>query len=109
MRETEFRVLGQSADVPDGYVMPCYRDDRKRRVSLAHTGGRLYAFGDLSTSDGAPLSSGLLADATLMSECDGSRFDITTGDVLRGPATRPLATYRVPELDGRIEVAVGSA
>lgn len=37
---------------------------------------------------------------TLMSQCHGSRFDITSGDVLRGPATEPFTTYDARELDG---------
>jgi nitrite reductase/ring-hydroxylating ferredoxin subunit len=39
-----------------------------------------------------------------MSQCDGSRFDVTSGAVLRGPAIARLATYAVREANGQIEV-----
>ena len=42
--------------------------------------------------EACPLSSGLLAGTPLMCQCHGSRFDVTTGAALQGPATRPLAT-----------------
>jgi nitrite reductase/ring-hydroxylating ferredoxin subunit len=110
MSETGFRTLGKSADVPEGYVMPYYLEDRKGRVSVARVSGRLYAFDDLSTSDRAPLSSGLLIGVVIMSPCDGARFDISTGKPAGGPATAPLATYGVREREGLIEVALdGSA
>jgi len=107
MSETGFRTLGKSADVPEGYVMPYYLEDLKRRVSVARAGGQLYAFDDLSTSDGAPLSSGLLTGTIIMSQCDAARFDIVTGAPAGGPATKPLATYAVRERDGLIEAELG--
>lgn len=107
MSEAGFRTLGKSADVPEGYVMPYYIEDQKRRISVARTGGRLYAFDDLSTSDGAPLSSGLLNGTVIMSPCDTARFDIATGRPAGGPVSKPLATYVVRERDGMIEAAVG--
>lgn len=108
MSEPGYRTLGHATDVPEGYVMPYYLQDLKRRVAVARTGGRLYAFDDLSTSDGAPLSSGLLTGTVLMSPCDAARFDIATGQPAGGPATVPLATYAVRERDGSIEVELGA-
>jgi Rieske Fe-S protein len=35
--------------------------------------------------------------------CDGSRFDVSSGGVLRGPATLPLATYEVRERGDEIQ------
>jgi 3-phenylpropionate/trans-cinnamate dioxygenase ferredoxin subunit len=39
-----------------------------------------------------------------MCQCHGSKYDITSGAVLRGPATEPLATYEVREQEGKIQV-----
>jgi len=85
-------------------VIAYYLADLRRRVAVARVGARLYSFDDLV--DGCPLSSGLLAGATLMSQCDGSLFDLDSGAVLRGPASEPLRTYEVREADGRIEVRI---
>lgn len=109
MSETAFRILGKSSDVPEGYAMPYYLDDLKRRVSVARVAGRLYAFDDLSPTDGAPLSSGKLIGATIMSPCDGATFDLASGNRAGGPAHPPKRIYDVRERDGRIEVAVAGA
>jgi nitrite reductase/ring-hydroxylating ferredoxin subunit len=99
-----FRVLDTARRLPEAYVNAYYIEDIKRRVAVARVNGRLYAFDDLCSHDACPLSSGLLSGAALMCQCDGSRFDVTTGAVLRGPATEPLATYDVREHQGLIEV-----
>jgi 3-phenylpropionate/trans-cinnamate dioxygenase ferredoxin component len=87
-------------------VLPHYLDDRKLRVSVARVDGRLYAFGDLCTctDEPCPLSGGLLTGTTIMCQCHGSRFDITTGAVVSGPATEPLSVYEVHEVDGEIRI-----
>jgi nitrite reductase/ring-hydroxylating ferredoxin subunit len=72
----------------------------------ASVAGRLFAFDDLCTFDSVPLSAGLLTGTTLTCQCDGSRFDVTTGRVLRGPANLALVTYEVREQDGEIQVRV---
>jgi len=95
-------VLGPSNAVPNDLVVPYYLAHRRRRVSIARVGDRLYAFDDLCTCGDAPcpLSGGLLTGTTLMCQCHGSRFDITTGAVIDGPATEPLTRYDVQEVDG---------
>lgn len=104
-----FRILGKADVVPEGYVMPYYLDDLKRRVSVARVAGRLYAFDDLSPTDGAPLSSGKLDGATIMSPCDGARYDLATGNAAGGPAYLPMRTYDVREAAGEIEVMLNAA
>lgn len=105
--QARFRSLGDGADLADDYVNPYYIEDLKHRISVARTGGAIYAFDDLCTcvdEHPCPLSAGLLKGTTLMCQCHGSEFDITSGAVLRGPATKALGTYPVREQDGTIEV-----
>ena len=51
-----------------------------------------------------PLSGGLLTGTTIMCQCHGSQFDIATGAVTHGPATRPLHMYEVQEVGGTVLV-----
>ena len=100
------RTLGPSDAIPDDLVVAYYLDDRKLRVSIARVDGRLHAFDDLCTCGDAPcpLSGGLLSGTTIMCQCHGSRFDVTTGAVVSGPATAPLRSYAVQEIDGSIRI-----
>ncbi len=38
------------------------------------------------------------------STCHGSEFDVTTGAVVRGPASAPLTVYEVRLVDGSIRI-----
>lgn len=100
-----FRPLGPAQEVTEGFVVPYYLRDEKRRVSVARVEGALYAFDDLCRhEDGCPLSSGLLTGTTLTCQCHGCQYDVRTGAVLRGPATDWLPVHEVREADDRIEV-----
>jgi len=101
-----FRTVGRDDAVADGSVVPHYLADRKLRISIARVGDRLYAFDDLCTcaDQSCPLSGGLLTGTTLMCQCHGSRFDITTGAVVGGPATDALTVYDVREVEDGIQV-----
>jgi 3-phenylpropionate/trans-cinnamate dioxygenase ferredoxin component len=103
-----FRTLAPATAIADGTVVPFYVSDRSWRVSLARVEGRVYAFDDLCTCSGepCPLSGGLLSGTTVMCQCHGSRFDIGTGAVLDGPATRSLCIYEVEEVDGDVRVRI---
>jgi len=88
-------------------VVAHYLADRKRRIAVARVGDRLYAFDDLCTCPAeqpCSLSGGLLTGTTVMCQCHGSRFDIVSGDVIAGPATRSLAVYAVQEIGGEIQI-----
>jgi 3-phenylpropionate/trans-cinnamate dioxygenase ferredoxin component len=98
------RTIGSSDAIANDSVVPYYLDDHKLRISVARVDGRLYAFDDLCTHRQCPLSGGLLTGTEIMCQCHGSRFDVTTGAVVNGPATTALQVYEVQEVDGEIRV-----
>ena len=102
----DFRTVGSGDAIPDGFVVPFYLSDRQLRISVARAGGNLYAFDDLCPCAGqsCPLSGGLLTGTTIMCQCHGSEFDVTTGAVLNGPASRPLSVYDVQVADGSLRI-----
>lgn len=101
-----FRTVGSGDPIPNDHVVPYYLEDAKRRISIARVGDRLYAFDDLCTcGDGpCPLSGGLLTGTTIMCQCHGSQFDISTGAVVNGPATNALNVYEVQEVEGAVRI-----
>lgn len=60
------------------------------RVLLSRVAGQIHAVDDTCTHAGCSLGSGELDDTVVTCPCHGSRFDVATGDVLRGPASRPV-------------------
>ena len=101
-----FRTVAAGDEVPNDLVVPHYLEDRRLRISIVRADGRVYAFDDLCTcaDERCPLSGGLLSGTTIMCQCHGSRFDITTGAVISGPATRALTVHEAQEVDGSIQV-----
>jgi nitrite reductase/ring-hydroxylating ferredoxin subunit len=101
-----FRRVGRGDAIPNHFVVPYYLGDRKLRIAVARVQDRLYAFDDLCTCtrEACPLSGGLLTGTTIMCQCHGSRFDITTGAVINGPATVALNVYAVREVEGSVEI-----
>lgn len=101
-----YRTIGPGDALPGDLVVPFYLDDRRLRISVARVAGRLYAFGDLCTcaDPSCPLSGGRLTGTTIMCQCHGSLFDITSGAVISGPATQALDVYEVREAEGAIQI-----
>jgi nitrite reductase/ring-hydroxylating ferredoxin subunit len=98
--------VGSGVAIPNNFVVPYYLEDRKLRIAVARVDHRLYAFDDLCTCahEACPLSGGLLTGTTIMCQCHGSRFDIISGAVISGPATKSLNVYEVQEVEGAIRI-----
>jgi len=101
-----FRKVARADALPDNYVVTCYLEDHKRRISVARVGGRLHAFDDLCpcADRTCALSGGLFTGSTIKCRGHGSRFDIATGAVVDGPATEALHVYEVQEVNGDVRV-----
>lgn len=102
------RTLARGDAIPNDFVVPFYLQDRKLRISIARVHECLYAFDDLCTcaEPACPLSGGQLMGTTIMCQCHGSRFDLVTGAVIGGPATRALTVYAVQEAEGIVRIEV---
>lgn len=88
-----FVKIGIATDVAEGQMRAFEVDGTK--VSVANTGGHLYAFDDTCTHTGCSLAQGALDGTTVTCPCHGSQFDVTSGDVLRGPALRAVRSRAV--------------
>lgn len=68
-------------------------------VAVVDAPAGLVAFDDTCTHRACPLSEGRIEDGTVTCPCHKSRFDLTTGLPLDGPATEAIRVRRV-EHDG---------
>jgi nitrite reductase/ring-hydroxylating ferredoxin subunit len=65
------------------------------KICVANVEGKYYAIGNVCTHMGGPLAEGKLEGNVVQCPWHGSRFDITTGKVLRPSAVREEPTYEV--------------
>ncbi len=63
---------------------------------------KIYCLAGRCTHAGAPLAEGTLDGEVLTCPWHYSQFNITNGSVLRGPAYKPLKTYRVEERENLV-------
>ena len=64
-------------------------------VLLTRDDGRIRALVDRCSHRGGPLSGGEVSDGCVTCPWHGSRFDLATGEVVRGPAVVPQPTFDV--------------
>lgn len=65
------------------------------KVTIASVDGQLHAFDDTCTHKACSLAKGKLDVAIVTCPCHGSQFDVTTGEVLRGPAQHAVRSRLV--------------
>jgi nitrite reductase/ring-hydroxylating ferredoxin subunit len=59
-------------------------------VAIANTDGLFRAFDDTCSHRECPLSEGAIDESSVTCPCHKSRFDLTTGVPMNGPATLPI-------------------
>ena len=87
------RRVGLAKDVATGRLKAF--DVLGLKIAVANADGHLYAFEDTCTHTGCSRARGTLAGTTVTCGCHGSQFDVTSGAVVRGPASRPVRSWAV--------------
>jgi nitrite reductase/ring-hydroxylating ferredoxin subunit len=78
-------------------------------IALFNVGGTFYAIANACTHMGGPLGKGSLEGSTVTCPWHGSQFDVTSGQVRKGPARKPVATYPVRIRGDDVFVVFGDA
>ncbi len=104
---SEFVRVGSLAGLPEGSTRTCQVAGRE--VLVCHVKGGVHAVDNICTHAFARMSDGRLRGTRLICPLHGASFDVRSGDVLGGPATRPLAVHAVRVVDGEVEVSVDIA
>ena len=94
-------ALAPLAVVPDGGGVVL----GGRHVVLTRDGDSVHAFSSTCTHQGCTVSG--VSAGEIRCPCHGSAFDATTGEVVAGPATRPLPPVAVEVRDGTVYQAQG--
>jgi Rieske Fe-S protein len=84
-------ALATTSQVPDGGGKII--DDGKNIVITQPQSGSFKAFTAVCTHEGCLVSS--VSNGTINCPCHGSKFSVTDGSVVHGPATRPLAAIAI--------------
>jgi 3-phenylpropionate/trans-cinnamate dioxygenase ferredoxin component len=93
-------------EIPEGKVKVVEADTR--HIALCNYGGTIYAIDDVCTHDRGPLGQGELIGHEIECPRHGARFDVMSGQATRLPAVRPIRTYPVVIVDGRVCVEISS-
>lgn len=99
---SDFVVVAGADDLKAGEMRAF--EVRGDRVAVANVADTFYAFDDTCTHLQCSLADGDLEDATVVCPCHGSEFDVRSGEVLQGPARRPVETYETRIEGGNLEV-----
>lgn len=85
--------VGSSKEIISGQMRVF--DVEGTKVTVASANGNLYAVDNTCTHMGCSLANGKLNGTTVTCPCHGSQFDVTSGAVIRGPASRPVRSRPV--------------
>lgn len=98
----EFRDVLASAELAEG--TPVVVEVERVPVMLLRHNGQVHAVQDWCPHAGGPLSKGVVDGDVVECPWHQSRFCLTDGRPLQGPAAIPLRTFEVRERDGTIAV-----
>ena len=100
----EWQDTVAEAELIDGQPMLVFA--ARQPVLLIRLDGELLALDDRCTHRGGPLHEGEVADGCISCPWHGSRFRLTDGEVVAGPATRPQRSWQVRTRYGMVQLRV---
>jgi nitrite reductase/ring-hydroxylating ferredoxin subunit len=93
-------------ELRDGKPVPAKVGDAE--ILMVRHGEELFAIGNRCTHQQAPLHRGPVKFGgslrTVRCPLHGSTFDLATGRVIQGPATRPEPSYETRVVDGVVQI-----
>lgn len=79
-------------DLPSGTKKAIFISGK--RIMVANADGQYFAMDDACSHAGCGLAEeGFLEGHAITCGCHGSKFDLSTGNILSPPATTPMVTY----------------
>ncbi len=88
---SDFVRVASTSEIPEGKMRKVIVGSQQALV--VNVKGKYYAIGNVCTHMGGPLDKGILEGYEVQCPLHGSRFDVTNGQVKRGPAARPEPVY----------------
>jgi len=99
---SDFVRVASTSEIPDGKMRKVLVGSQQ--VLVANVKGKYYAIGNVCTHLGGPLDKGILEGHEVECPLHRSHFDVTNGQVKRGPAMKPEPVYDVKIESGSILV-----
>ena len=99
---SDFVRVASTGEIPEGKMKKAIVGSQQ--VLVVNVKGKYYAIGNVCTHLGGPLDRGILQGQEVQCPLHGSHFDVTNGQVKRGPAVRPEPVFEVKVESGSILV-----
>ena len=104
---TAWTRVAAASDLPPGASKVVYH--RGEQVALFNTDGTVRAISNRCSHANGPLADGRVEGDSVICPNHGSRFDLSTGEPIEGPAVRPLRAYAVRVEGGAILLGPAAA
>jgi nitrite reductase/ring-hydroxylating ferredoxin subunit len=99
---TDFMTVTSVAEL-EGKELAAFEIEGER-IAIARVGDTFHAFGDSCPHRQCPLAEGRLDGNVVTCPCHGSKFDVTSGERLVGPAVRGVRSYPIRTENGTLQI-----
>jgi 3-phenylpropionate/trans-cinnamate dioxygenase ferredoxin subunit len=94
--------IAESNQLPPGTMKSFPIGDKI--ILVVNVAGQFYAINNKCTHAGGDLSPGKLEGKIVTCPKHGSKFDVTNGKPIKGPAVKDIATYKITVADKMIKI-----